>query len=152
MEILLTLLPTILQFMQAGRGSSNNQVQGSTTTTTSPPTRYESPMRGYLDMIMTNLMGQNVKRTGNMGYPKGQGLDTSWIDQLMGMIGPEFGKMIAQGKEGSTTPVVDPAVDLARKYKECVANCMALVKSGPGAFAPCFANCERYKPVPAAVV
>jgi hypothetical protein len=107
-SIIAALIGAILPLILGGKNSGQQQQQQQKVTTTTPPSGYQSPMLGFYDMLMGNLGMQNVKRTANMGYPAGQGLDTSWIDQMMQLIGPEWGKMLTAAK--NPTPAVAPIV------------------------------------------
>jgi hypothetical protein len=48
---------------------------------------YQSPFTKAADQAVFNYLIQNMKRTGNWGWPSGMGIDLSFLDQLPGLGG-----------------------------------------------------------------
>lgn len=99
LPLLIAILgPMIFKGLSGGSTDSSGR---QTRTVTTPASGYQSPLVGLLDPLMTQMLGQNMKRGANWGWPAGQGIDTSWIDQMLTLLGGEWPKLLEGYKSGN---------------------------------------------------
>jgi hypothetical protein len=105
MNAILPFLISILGPMLFGGNKSGSQDMTTagrqTRTVTTPASGYQSPLVGLLDPMMANMLAQNVKRGSNWGWPAGQGIDTSWIDQMLSLLGGQWTKLLEGYESGN---------------------------------------------------
>lgn len=137
-----------------GSSSSSNKTATTTQTTTSTPTGYQSPVLGLMDLNVGNMLGQNMIRSANWGWPEGKGLDTSFAKSVVSLLGGEGQKLLdlhARGGAGNRasgffSPY--PGTQMGRTTAEaCKNNCWNTYKNTPDSSASdyeaCVAKCSQ---------
>uniref|UniRef100_A0A6M3IYJ2 Uncharacterized protein n=1 Tax=viral metagenome TaxID=1070528 RepID=A0A6M3IYJ2_9ZZZZ len=76
------------------KGGSDQQTQ--TQTTVAPPTGYQSPSLGLLDLLMQGTLGKNLSLYGGAGMPGGQTIAPSYLQDFLDLIGSSYTDL--QGK------------------------------------------------------
>ena len=88
---LISLAPSLLGFLFGGKDQ-----QTQTQTTVAPPTGYQSPSLGLLDLLMQGTLGKNLSLYGGAGMPGGQTIAPSYLQDFLDLIGSSYTDL--QGK------------------------------------------------------
>jgi len=91
----LILGPMLLQGLFGG-----NKPQTYTQETVAPPSGYQSPTLGLMDLLMQGTLGKNLQMYGGAGMPGGASIAPEYLADFLDLIGGQYGQLQKKTKQG----------------------------------------------------